>query len=67
MRVSRSASAGSSWTGRKGYVQTALKEDGVRVPRNTAVLLCGHKDMAQDVREISEKAGVLEGRVLTNF
>lgn len=42
-------------------------EDGVRVPRNTAVLMCGHKGMADEVKEITSKAGVLEGRVLTNF
>jgi hypothetical protein len=24
-----------AWSGKKGYVQAALKEDGVRVPRNT--------------------------------
>lgn len=59
--------AGSSWTGRKGYVQQALKEDGVRVPRNTAVLMCGQKEMAEDVKEICYEAGVLDGRCLTNF
>lgn len=59
--------SGSSWKGRKGYVQEALKEDGVRVPRNTAVLMCGQKEMAEDVRALCYKAGVLEGRCLTNF
>lgn len=39
----------------------------MRVPRNTAVLMCGHKEMAEEVEAISTKAGVLDGRVLTNF
>lgn len=34
---------GEGWTGRKGYVQHALKEDGVKIPRNSGVLLCGHR------------------------
>jgi hypothetical protein len=27
-----------AWNGKKGYVQAVLKEDGVRVPRNTGTL-----------------------------
>jgi hypothetical protein len=27
-----------AWNGKKGYVQAVLKEDGVRVPRNTGML-----------------------------
>jgi hypothetical protein len=27
-----------AWNGKKGYVQAVLKEDGVRVPRNTGPL-----------------------------
>lgn len=59
--------AGSSWTGRTGFIQDAIKEDGIRVPRNTGVLVCGHKEMVEDVKAIASDAGVLEGRVLTNF
>ncbi|CAN0070997.1 unnamed protein product [Pylaiella littoralis] len=56
-----------SWTGRKGFVQQAIKEDGIRVPRNSGVLVCGHKEMGDEVKEIALKAGVLDGRVLSNF
>ncbi|CAN0071463.1 unnamed protein product [Ectocarpus fasciculatus] len=56
-----------SWTGRTGFVQQAIKEDGIRLPRNSAVLVCGHKEMGDEVKEIALKAGVLDGRVLSNF
>ncbi|CBJ32096.1 conserved unknown protein [Ectocarpus siliculosus] len=56
-----------SWTGRTGFVQQAIKEEGIPLPRNSAVLVCGHKEMAEEVKEIAEKAGVLDGRVLSNF
>jgi NAD(P)H-flavin reductase len=52
---------------RKGYVQDALKEDGVGVPRNTGVLMCGHRGMTEDAKEILLSAGVFEGRILLNF
>jgi len=55
------------WPGRTGYVQNALEEDGVAVPRNTGVIMCGMKGMAESVEDIVTKAGVFEGRVLTNF
>lgn len=55
------------WNGRSGYVQNALEEDGVPIPRNTGALLCGVKGMAESVKDLLSKAGVLEGRVLTNF
>eukprot|EP00978_Attheya_sp_CCMP212_P019752 scaffold55662_cov53-Attheya_sp.AAC.1 len=61
-----SASA-SAWQGRTGYVQNALEEDGVPIPRNSGALLCGMKGMAEAVKDILLKAGVFEGRVLTNF
>jgi NAD(P)H-flavin reductase len=57
----------SSWGGRSGYVQNALEEDGVPIPRNSGALLCGMKGMAESVKDVLLKAGVFEGRVLTNF
>jgi len=56
-----------SWKGRTGYIQNALEEDGVPVPRNSGVLLCGMKGMTEAVTEILTKAGVNSGRILTNF
>jgi NAD(P)H-flavin reductase len=55
------------WAGRTGYVQNCLEEDGVPIPRNSGALLCGMKGMAESVTDILTKAGVFEGRVLTNF
>ena len=55
------------WNGRTGYVQNCLEEDGVPIPRNSGALLCGTKGMAESVKDILTKAGVFEGRVLTNF
>jgi NAD(P)H-flavin reductase len=57
----------SSWQGRSGYVQNALEEDGIAVPRNSGALLCGMKGMTESVKDILTKAGVFEGRVLFNF
>jgi NAD(P)H-flavin reductase len=57
----------SSWGGRSGYIQNALEEDGVSIPRNSGALLCGMKGMAESVKDVLVKAGVFEGRVLTNF
>lgn len=56
-----------TYSGRSGYVQTALEEDGVAVPRNSGVLLCGMKGMVEAVKAILGQAGVFEERMLTNF
>ena len=58
---------GPEWQGREGYVQTALEEDGVAVPRNTGALICGMKGMAEASKELLTNAGVFEGRILFNF
>lgn len=55
------------WTGKTGYVQDALKQDGVSVPRNTGVLLCGQRGMVESAKSILLEAGVFEGRILLNF
>lgn len=55
------------WNGRTGYVQNCLEEDGVPIPRNSGALLCGMKGMAEAVKDVLVKAGVFEGRILTNF
>lgn len=55
------------WMGRTGYVQNALEEDGVPIPRNTGALLCGMKGMTEAVTDTLTKAGVFDGRVLQNF
>ena len=56
-----------SWQGRTGYVQNALEEDGIPIPRNSGALLCGMKGMTEAVKDLLVKAGVFDGRVLFNF
>lgn len=58
---------GDDWQGRTGYVQNALEEDGVAVPRNSAALLCGPKGMTEAVTQILTDSGIFEGRILTNY
>jgi len=65
--VSRPEESKDAWTGRAGYLQNALEEDGISIPRNSGALLCGVKGMAESVTDMLLKAGVFEGRVLTNF
>jgi NAD(P)H-flavin reductase len=57
----------SYYTGRQGYVQTALAEDGIPIPRNSGALLCGMKGMTESVKNLLINAGVFEGRILFNF
>ena len=59
--------ADENWGGRVGYVQTALEEDGIPIPRNSGALLCGMKGMTEAVSELLKKAGVFDGRILFNF
>lgn len=56
-----------NWQGRSGYVQNALEEDGIPIPRNSAALLCGMKGMTEAVKAMLLQAGVFDGRVLFNF
>lgn len=56
-----------SYTGRQGYVQTAMEEDGIPVPRNSGALVCGMKGMTESVKDLLLSAGVFEGRILFNF
>jgi NAD(P)H-flavin reductase len=65
--LSRPEEAAEKWTGRTGYVQDALKQDGVSSPGETGALLCGVKAMTQDVVSILTDAGVQEERILFNF
>jgi NAD(P)H-flavin reductase len=57
----------SDWTGRTGYIQDALKEDGIAFPAQTGALFCGVKGMAEDAKSILLEAGVREDRILSNF
>lgn len=59
--------SGAVWQGRTGYVQNALEEDGVPIPRNSGALLCGVNGMVDAVTSMLGDAGVFEGRILKNF
>ena len=59
--------SGATWGGRTGYVQNALEEDGVPIPRNSGALMCGVKGMCEGVKSMLVESGMFEGRVLTNF
>lgn len=65
--ISKPEECGTEWTGRSGYVQNCLEEDGIAIPRNTAALLCGVKGMTESIKDLLTKSGVFEGRVMTNF
>lgn len=55
------------WYGATGYVQDALKAEGVKNPADTAAIMCGVKGMTDDVRAYLISQGVQENRILTNF
>mmetsp|Transcript_26431 Transcript_26431/g.102994 ORF Transcript_26431/g.102994 Transcript_26431/m.102994 type:complete len:295 (-) Transcript_26431:115-999(-) len=55
------------WNGKTGYVQDALKADGVANPEQTAALLCGVKGMTVDVRDYLTSQGVPNEKIFLNF
>jgi NAD(P)H-flavin reductase len=65
--MSRPDDAHSGWTGRTGYIQDALKQDGISSPAQTGALLCGVKGMTEDVKLILTTAGVADDRILFNY
>lgn len=65
--MSQGDKAQDEWSGRTGYIQDAFKEDGIKNPETTGVLLCGHPDMCEAVKIQCVAAGVKESRILTNF
>ena len=64
---SQGDAAGEIAGSKTGYVQHALEEDGVPLPRNNGVLMCGMKGMTEAVRGILSDAGVIGDRILLNF
>ena len=65
--VSQPDRGDTAWQGRTGYVQNALEEDGVPIPRNSGALLCGVNGMCDSVSAMLSESGVFEGRILKNF
>lgn len=51
------------WSGR---VQTVMWQRGVVNPEKTLALVCGKKEMEEDVRQLLTRAGVKPERIVTN-
>lgn len=57
-----------NWTGECGYVQVAFaKSKDISDPLQTGAILCGQKEMAQDVTSLLVAEGVPEDKILKNF
>eukprot|EP00877_Chromochloris_zofingiensis_P006734 jgi/Chrzof1/2313/Cz11g10190.t1 len=51
------------------YVQSAFATDANNItnPAGVGVVMCGHKEMVNAVKEVLTSAGVDQGKVLLNF
>ncbi|KAJ3692392.1 hypothetical protein LUZ60_012742 [Juncus effusus] len=57
-----------NWIGETGYVQNAfLKTKPVINPESTGVILCGHKQMAEEITSALVGDGLSKDRILMNF
>lgn len=57
-----------SWTGESGYVQAAFaRAKQIYSPQSTGVVLCGQKEMTEEVTSILVADGVSGGKILKNF
>ena len=57
----------AGWSGKAGYIQDALKADGIPYASKTCALLCGKKGMTEGVKDVLKEAGVPDTNVLFNF
>ncbi|XP_051148399.1 fruit protein pKIWI502-like [Andrographis paniculata] len=56
------------WKGERGYVQAAFARDKrLSNPQSTGAVLCGQKQMAEEVTSILVDDGVLSEKILKNF
>lgn len=57
-----------SWTGERGFVQAAFSR-GKRIltPKSTGAVLCGRRQMAEEVTSILVSDGVSSERILKNY
>uniref|UniRef100_A0A0C9QUW4 TSA: Wollemia nobilis Ref_Wollemi_Transcript_7847_1318 transcribed RNA sequence n=2 Tax=Wollemia nobilis TaxID=56998 RepID=A0A0C9QUW4_9CONI len=56
------------WSGERGYVQEAFaKAQQIQNPLATGAVLCGHKQMTEDVTSLLVAEGVLMEKILKNF
>lgn len=58
----------NNWTGESGYVQSAFaKAKQIYSPKGTGVVLCGQKQMTEEVTSILVADGVSREKILKNF
>ncbi|KAL8142028.1 hypothetical protein V2J09_015060 [Rumex salicifolius] len=56
------------WTGETGFVQAAFyRAKGILHPSRTGIVLCGRKQMTEEVTRIMVEEGVSSDRILKNF
>ncbi|KAL4281563.1 hypothetical protein GQ457_03G025790 [Hibiscus cannabinus] len=57
-----------SWTGESGYVQAAFaRAKQIHSPKGTGAVICGQRQMTEEVRSILVAGGVLSEKILKNF
>lgn len=58
----------SQWTGERGYVQNVFSRMKNTVnPPSVGVILCGHKQMSEEITRVLVADGLSKDRILTNF
>ncbi|EOX99985.1 FAD/NAD(P)-binding oxidoreductase isoform 1 [Theobroma cacao] len=58
----------NSWTGESGYVQAAFaRAKQIRSPKGTGAVLCGQRQMTEEVTSILVADGVSSEKILKNF
>ncbi|GKV42958.1 hypothetical protein SLEP1_g50306 [Rubroshorea leprosula] len=58
----------NSWSGESGYVQSAfVKANQIYSPKGTGAVLCGQKQMTEEVTSILVADGVSSEKILKNF
>lgn len=56
------------WTGETGYVQAAFcRSKNILNPNSTGVVLCGQKQMTEEITSILTEDGVSTDKILKNF
>jgi len=58
----------SQWTGERGYVQNVFSRmKNILNPSSVGAILCGHKQMTEEITRILVADGLSKDRILTNF
>ncbi|WVZ72025.1 hypothetical protein U9M48_020545 [Paspalum notatum var. saurae] len=58
----------SQWTGERGYVQNVFSRmKNIVNPSSVGAILCGHKQMTEEITRVLVADGLSKERILTNF